>query len=51
MATRKERTMQLFLVATGSVLAMLLVFWMVFSKDDFLGDELRKSPFDGDKNA
>lgn len=43
--------MELFLVATGSVIAMLFVFWMVFSKDDFLGDELRQSPFDGDNNA
>lgn len=48
-ATRKERTMDLFLMAGGSVLAMLFVFWMVFSKDDFLGDEIRKSPLDGDK--
>jgi hypothetical protein len=43
--------MELFLLATGSVLAMLLVFWMVLSKDDFLGEELRKSPFDGHKDA
>jgi len=43
--------MELFLVATGSVIAMLFVFWMVFSNDDFLGDELRQSPFDGDNNA
>jgi hypothetical protein len=41
--------MQLFLMATASVLAMLFVFWMILSKDDFLGDEIRKSPLDGDK--
>jgi hypothetical protein len=41
--------MDLFLMAGGSVLAMLFIFWMVFSKDDFLGDEIRKSPLDGDK--
>jgi hypothetical protein len=43
--------MELFLLGTGTVLAMLLIFWMVFSNDDFLGDELRQSPFDGDNNA
>lgn len=48
-AQRKERTMQLFLMATASVLAMLFVFWMILSKDDFLGDEIRKSSLDGDK--
>lgn len=41
--------MNLFLIATGSVLVMLFVFWMILSKDDFLGDDLRKSPLDGDK--
>jgi hypothetical protein len=46
---RKERNMELFLMATASVLAMLFVFWMILSKDDFLGDEIRKSPLDGDK--
>ena len=51
MTTRKERKMELFLIATGSVIAMLFVFWMVLSKDDFLGEELRKSPFDGENNA
>ena len=47
-ARRKERTMQLFLTAAISVLAMLFVFWMILSKDDFLGDEIRKSPLDGE---
>lgn len=46
---RKERNMKLFLMASGSVLAMLFIFWMILSKDDFLGDEIRKSPLDGDK--
>jgi hypothetical protein len=41
--------MSLFLTAGASVLAMLFIFWMLFSKDDFLGDEIRKSPLDGDK--
>lgn len=41
--------MRFFLVATTSVLAMLFIFWMITNKDDFLGDELRKSPLDGDK--
>jgi hypothetical protein len=40
--------MQLFLTAAVSVLAMLFVFWMILSKDDFLGDEIRKSPLDGE---
>ena len=46
---RKERNMTLFLTAGASVLAMLFIFWMLLSKDDFLGDEIRKSPLDGDK--
>jgi hypothetical protein len=41
--------MELFLVATGSVLAMLFVFWMIISKDKFLTDELNSSPWEGDK--
>ena len=45
---RKERNMELFLTAAVSVLAMLFVFWMILSKDDFLGDEIRKSPLDGE---
>lgn len=47
-AIRKERNMKLFLTAAVSVLAMLFVFWMILSKDDFLGDEIRKSPLDGE---
>jgi len=47
-ARRKERTMELFLMAGGSVLAMFFVFWMILSKDDFLADEIRKSPLDGE---
>jgi len=41
--------MELFLVATGSVLAMLFVFWMIVSKDKFLDDELNSSPWERDK--
>jgi hypothetical protein len=41
--------MELFLVAGGSVLGMLFVFWMILSKDKFLEDELTQSPWDGDK--
>jgi hypothetical protein len=41
--------MELFLVASASVFGMLFVFWMILSKDKFLEDELRKSPWDGDK--
>lgn len=48
-ATRKERIMEFFLMATGSVLAMLFVFWMIISKDKFLDDELNQSPWEGDK--
>jgi hypothetical protein len=40
--------MELFLMAGGSVLAMFFVFWMILSKDDFLADEIRKSPLDGE---
>jgi len=47
-ARRKERKMQLFLTAAVSVLAVLFIFWMIVSKDDFLGDEIRKSPLDGE---
>lgn len=48
-ARDKERTMELFLLAGGSVLAMLFVFWMILSKDSFLEDELTQSPWKRDK--
>jgi hypothetical protein len=41
--------MQLFLTATGSVLALLFIFWMIVSKDKFLEEELNESPWEGDK--
>jgi len=46
---RNGKTMKLFLTATGSVLAMLFIFWMIVSKDKFLSEELNKSPWEGDK--
>ena len=46
---RNGKRMRLFLTATGSVLAMLFIFWMIVSKDKFLSEELNKSPWEGDK--